>query len=203
MADDLTPPRKTIVDITHDVRGVLLRSVPIVGEPIARLVEWMMPSPFARGMDVWLAEVERSIRHLETQGAVVREDLRKDPAFMDVVLQASRAAYMTSKTDKREALRNTILNSALPNSPDDSTRQIFINILDGFTEWHVRILKFLADYYQQPRTDPSETTREGILRQYSELAVRRDFLDVIMNDLGKLALIKNSGTYGIGSFNSV
>lgn len=203
MTDDLTPARKSILDTGHDLRGIILRSIPLVGESVARLVEWMTPSPFERGMPLWQAEVERSIRDLESQGAVVLEDLQRDPAFMDVVLQASRAAYMTSKAGKREALRNTILNSALPNSPDDSTRQIFINILDELAEWHLHILKFLADYSQQPRIDPNSTTREGVLRQFPELAERREFLDMILNDLGRLALIKNPGTYGIGNINSV
>ncbi|NER07865.1 MAG: hypothetical protein F6K17_37605, partial [Okeania sp. SIO3C4] len=47
--------------------------------------------------------------------------------------------------EKLEALRNAILNSAIPNSLKDDIQAIFLKWIDEFTVSHIRLLKML-DY---------------------------------------------------------
>ena len=61
-------------------------------------------------------------------------------------MQASQAAIRNHQSEKREALRNAVLNAALPNAPEESIQQLFINQVDTFTVWHIRLL----DLFKEP-----------------------------------------------------
>ena len=68
------------------------------------------------------------------------EDLQSKDVFIDTVMHASLAALRNSQQEKIEALRNAVLNAALPNPPEESLQQIFLSLIDTFTVWHLRIL---------------------------------------------------------------
>jgi hypothetical protein len=75
-----------------------------------------------------------------------------------------------------------VLNSARPGAVEDSEQQIFLNFVDTFTEWHIRILRFF-------RTPPTASTiLSGALsavieKQFPELRDRRDFYEQVWRDL--------------------
>jgi hypothetical protein len=49
------------------------------------------------------------------------------------------------QTEKRDALRNGLVNSGLPHAPDDSKQQMFLQLVDISTVWHLKLLEFFAD----------------------------------------------------------
>lgn len=65
--------------------------------------------------------------------------------FITTALQASTIALRNHQTEKLEALKNAVLNAALPNSPDENLQQMYLNFVDAMTEWHIRILMFFND----------------------------------------------------------
>jgi hypothetical protein len=118
------------------------------------------------------------------------EALQNDESFIDTVIQATRAAVSTKEKEKLEALRNAVLNIALSFPIDDSLRQIFLNLVDEFTVWHLRLLKL----FQNPRVWMEKNSRKfpelmagglsDILEAaYAELSGKRDFYDQIWRDL--------------------
>ena len=101
--------------------------------------------PLQKRQAEWLESIAEGVRRLEERLGCVVDDLKENDAFVDAVLQASQAAVRTGNEEKREALRNAVLNAALPNAPDESKQQIFINLVDQFTVWHLRSLDLFAD----------------------------------------------------------
>ncbi len=69
-----------------------------------------------------------------------------------MVLQATQAALRSSQQEKLDALRNAVLNAALPNAPSAELQQLFIRFVDELTVWHLRVLTHFHD--------PSVTFRE-------------------------------------------
>jgi hypothetical protein len=51
-------------------------------------------------------------------------------------MHASQAALRNSQKEKLTALRNAVLNAALPNPPEESIQQMFVNFIDSLTVWH-------------------------------------------------------------------
>jgi hypothetical protein len=58
------------------------------------------------------------------------EDLSKNEKFLDSVARASVTAMRDHRPDKREMLRNELLNSALPSSFDEDIQQILFRFID-------------------------------------------------------------------------
>jgi hypothetical protein len=51
----------------------------------------------------------------------------------------------THKQEKRDALRNALLNIALHRSTDEDQQQTFLRYIDELTVWHLRILSLFQD----------------------------------------------------------
>ena len=54
-------------------------------------------------------------------------------------------ATRNHEQEKIDALRNAVLNSALPHPPDDSLQQTFLAWVDRFTVWHLHSLSLFDD----------------------------------------------------------
>ena len=96
-----------------------------------------------------LSELEQKVDELRL------EDLRDNEAFVSTVMHASQAALRSHQKEKLDALRNAVLNAALPNAPDDDLQLMVLNYIDSLTPGHLRILTF----FENPRRGAA---REGI-----------------------------------------
>ena len=94
-------------------------------------------------------------RYVEKQNktfleAVLRgfEDLKLEVAglpdsFYSTFLHAAEIARRTHQQEKREALRNIVLNAAMPVAPDEDLQHIFVNMVADLTPLHLRLLDFI------------------------------------------------------------
>jgi hypothetical protein len=119
--------------------------IPFVGSPALEFFNALFGPPIEKRREEWAERVADGLRQLEAQGQVKWEELQTNEPFLTVVMQASQAAQRNHQKEKLDALRNAVLNSALPSSPDDSIQQMFVHLVDRFTEWHIRVLRFYAD----------------------------------------------------------
>ncbi len=101
-------------------------------------------SPLQRRKDEWLGGLADQISKLEAehQEFDVRA-LADDPVFVSTLLRASQQAMTSHQREKRDALRNAVINSALPNRPDENLQQIFLAYIDDLTVWHIEALQHL------------------------------------------------------------
>ena len=60
---------------------------------------------------------------------------------MTTMLNAARIVTYTHRKEKHEMLRNAVLNSALPNAPEDDERTVFLNLAEEFSVAHIHVLK--------------------------------------------------------------
>jgi len=100
------------------------------------------------------------------------------------VTTASQIADRTSRAARLELLRNAVVNSVLPDAPDDDTQQLFFAMLDRFTPTHVRLLALLSDptgwFARHHIGEPNVTIggKSGIIEAaLPELAGRKDLID--------------------------
>jgi hypothetical protein len=115
------------------------------------------------------------------------------------VIEATRSAISTHKDEKRDALRNGLLNIALHRSTDEDQQQTFLRYIDELTIWHLRILalfrdppKYLAakglgaNYYMGSASQVLEDA-------YPELSEKREIYDQIAADLASRGLVGSAG----------
>jgi hypothetical protein len=144
---DLTPPKEGLADYGHAAARAVIASIPVVGGAAVELFDLIIAPPIVKRRNEFMEGLAQKLNELASNRGIRLEELKDNPAFIDTVLQATQAAIRTHQDEKREALRNAVLNSALPDSPDASTQLMFISMIDRFTEWHLRIL----DLFRDPR----------------------------------------------------
>ena len=177
------PPEETPADAAYGIVKGLVGVVPGAVE----ILERVFAPPIARRQREWARDVAESLRQLESRG-VRLDDLRDNPTFIDAVLRATDAAIRTSQQEKRQALLNAALNAASPGAPDAALQQMFIALIDRFTEWHLRILKLFAAPAEW-RNSENQGLRDTnslaslIEQAYPQLRGRRELYDLIWSDL--------------------
>lgn len=193
----MSDKKDTIQSITHAGIG----SIPYLGAPAAEIFNLIITPSLEKRRTKWMEEVAEALRILEQQNKIIFEELSQNETFINSVLHASQAAMRTNRKEKLKALRNAVVNSALPNSPDDDTQQIFLNLVDTFTQLHLKILKFLKNPPQGGIPLKTGNTYihlsalpDAIEQTYPELKGRYDFYYQIIKDLSDRGFVNMSAS---------
>ena len=146
--DDL-PIKKSAGDVAREVGRAAVSLVPAVGGPLQVAFENLFSPPLERRKDAWLQQLAGVVKEVEDRVAeLTPEKLRENEAFVTVVMQASQIALRSHQQAKLEALRNAVLNAALPNPPGEDEQMIFLRLIDQLTPWHLSLLSLLDNPVQ-------------------------------------------------------
>lgn len=179
-------------DAAHAIVRSGLGAIPFAGTASVELFSAIVTPPLVKRQREWMERVGNSLSNLEKFLDVDLESLQSDDKFLDIVLQSSHIALRTSQESKIEALKNTILNSALDLSLDESIKYMFLGCLDSFTSWHIKLLTYLDSPYAPQNKSYDIATFEFIEHDFPELVGRQDFYDLLGKDLYSRALINNA-----------
>ncbi len=193
-------PEPTAADVAQGTTRAALAAIPFVGGSITEVLSLVLAPAVARRRDTWFKELADGLEEAERkiEGFSV-ENLSQDDAFVSAVIEATRSAISTHKDEKRDALRNGLLNIALHRSTDEDQQQTFLRYIDELTVWHLRILvlfqdppKYLAakgagsNYYAGSASQVLEDV-------YPELRGKKDLYDQIASDLSARGLVSSPG----------
>jgi len=149
-----------------------------------------------------VTDIGQMLKDLEKENKIRLEDLLANDQFIDTVFQATSFALKTSEEEKIKAFKNAILNSALGHAPDKTISQIYLNLVDNFTTWHIRILHLVNDpeswFRNHQRAFPNYMAaglNAVIIDAYPALKGQSELLNLIWDDL-KRAGLHNSGSLG-------
>jgi hypothetical protein len=198
MADsrNLELPEPSHGDAAHAFVRAALSAVPVVGGPAVELFSAVITPPLQRRLQEWMHDVARAIDDLERSGIVSLDQIAQNEVFIDTLLHASQAALRTHQAEKRAALRNAILNAALPNPPDESLQQMIVSLVDQYTPWHLQLLEFARDprewFRRRNRPVPSGeymAELEVIHIAFPETKDRDEFIRQVWKDLYQDGLV--------------
>jgi len=196
--------KKKTGDYLHAVARAGLGAIPVAGAAATELLNLLITPPLEKRREKWMTEIGMILKKLEENKGIDLESLRDNDIFIDTVLVATQAALRTSEKGKIEYFKNVIINSALSEQPEQSLIQIFLNLIETFTIWHIKILKFFDD----PKTWFHSNNRKisnyiylglsDILEDaYPELKVKADFYNLIWLDLSRAGLHNTGSLKGI------
>jgi hypothetical protein len=197
-----TPPEKSAGDAVHAVARAGLGAIPVAGAAASELLIAIVTPPLEKRRSEWMAEVRDALRKLEEEMGVVLESLQTKDQFVDVAVAASQIALRTSNKEKREALKNAILNSALPDPPEESLQKMFLSFIDTLTVWHLKLLDLFNEppvYIQRHNLRFGNVSMGAmshlIESAFPELKGKRDLYDLIWKDLFSRALVTTDGLH--------
>lgn len=148
------PKKSTKRDLVEAAVEGAAGMVPIVGSPIAVAFAVTMGWTYNKRLTLWLDDLAQAVDDLQQQldTPLSIKELAEDPAFIDAVVHATRAAQATHQQEKLDALRNAVLNATLVGAPDVDEQARFFRIIDQFTPAQLRMLAYLDDpsgWYQR------------------------------------------------------
>ena len=187
--NDLKP---TIADHIHSAISVMTSVVPGGSELFNLLVD----KPINARRDQWIIELEKRLRFLESHGLKIN-DLQNNDEFISAVLYASYIAIRNHSEEKRKALLNAITNIALKTNIDETKEKMFLNYIDDFTDWHLKILWYFENQKQR-FADANKAIRlqhkAGISVYFheflSENKLNLELVKLILNDLNTKGLLE-------------
>jgi hypothetical protein len=197
-------------DVSHSIVKGGLGAIPIIGSLAAEIFGLVVTPPLERRRAEWMNDVSEKLKELEIRKIIDFEELQNNEQFIDVVLQATTYALKTSEIEKIEAFRNAILNTATGESPNMTVSQIFLNQLDRFTVWHIKILSFIhsprqwfKNFDKVPPDYMSGSISLVLEEAYPELKNQDALVEIIWNDLMNAGFHKTSGLKSIMSGNGI
>ena len=197
--DKYKPPESGTGDTAHSLASGLISFIPGLPE----LFQYFVTPPLVKRRIKWMEDVGKALRELEKDHGVKLEELQNNDVFVDMVLHATQIALRNSQEEKREALKNAIINAALPNPPDESIQLMFLNWIDTFTVWHLRLLHlfqnpriwFTENNKQAPSFAISSSLSQLLTIAYPELGSQREFYDLVISELDSRGLFSGSSTH--------
>ncbi len=105
-----------------------------------------------------------------------------------------------------------MLNSALPGAPDDTLQQLFLNLIDSCTSWHIALLKLFqnpeswAKMYNHQFPNWSMGGLTSVIESaYPELGAQKDLYRLVWQELFRNGLLNTDslGTTMSASINIV
>jgi hypothetical protein len=190
-------PESSKGDVVHAIARAGFSAVPVAGGALTELLNAVIMPPLMKRKDEWIELIAQGLKTLESKVENFKiENLAQNEAFITIVSQASQSAIRNHQVEKLEALRNAVLNSAMPNAPDENEQLMFLGLVDRFTPWHLKILQCL----HEPKS--FAVRRNIVLPDWGmggkgtvletcipELKGRRDFYDLIGKELYAAGLI--------------
>lgn len=203
MSDFSEEPKKSAGDVAYTVVKAAVSAAPVVGGPAAELLGLIFGPPLEKRRERWLEQLADAVKEVQAKASELTPDkLSQDEAFVTTALRATEIAVRTHQKEKLDALRCPVVSAALPNAPDETIQQIFLNHVDTLTAWHLRMLAFFRDpqgWGQQHQiTYPTWTAGSpATVLEHSvpELAGRRGFYDQIVSDLEQRGLMRSAALH--------
>ena len=139
-------PEPTEADAALGAGRAALAAIPFVGGSITEVLSLVLAPAVTRRRDTWFKELADGLDLLEARvQGITAEFLQHKETFVSAAIQATRAAVATHQREKREALRNAVLNTALTASPDEDKQVMFLGLIEAFSVTHLALLRFFSN----------------------------------------------------------
>jgi hypothetical protein len=195
-------PQSGMGDKTHAIVKGVISSVPGIGGVAAELFALVISPPLEKRRDTWMNQVVDALNKLNARKGITLEDLTTNEQFQTTLIQATHAAMRHHQHEKLEALKNAILNSALPSAPEDSLQQMYLNLVESLTVWHLRLLILFQNppvWFERTNKSFPQISMGGLstvlTTAYPELQNRREFYDQLFKDLHGRGLVNTGGLH--------
>lgn len=137
-------PEPTEADTAQAMAKAGIAAIPVIGGPINQVISLVLTPAVGRRRDEWLKELADALDQMEKKVAGFRvEKLADNEAFVSATIQATLIAIGTHQREKREYLRNAVLNVAKGITSDETKQQVFLNAIEAFTPTHIKALNVI------------------------------------------------------------
>ncbi|GJE57309.1 hypothetical protein [Methylobacterium thuringiense] len=181
-------------------------AVPVIGPAVTQaILKRAIKLPLELRRSNWFNSLGEGLRELQDRFEGFDPDtLGENEEFVSTVAETTRIAMATHREEKREALKNAVLNTARGGSIDDVVRGSFLGYIDRFSGLHLRVLHAEAnpnsDEYRAAAGNMYMGSRHVIIRKMiPERDATDDSLKRVYEDLRREGLTQGNEQSGLSS----
>ncbi|NUU80065.1 hypothetical protein [Paenibacillus xylanilyticus] len=183
-------------DMVHALTKGAIASIPVLGNYLSEAFDLLVTQPAEKRKENIILMMDERLHRLENT-SIDLNSLAENELFLSSVLQATQIAMRTHQNDKLIALINSITNVATDISLNDSKVQMFLSFIDGFNEWHLRLLLFFDDPKGSLESKGLSSdfymggASSALYSYYPELKSEEEFTRQVINDLHHRGLLNS------------
>ncbi|MGQ0791736.1 MAG: hypothetical protein ACT4NJ_05885 [Nitrosopumilaceae archaeon] len=181
--------------------GVVTGNIPLAASSASSAFSTIIGFPMGKRLAETVTDLADGLDKLQTKVDGFKiENLQGNDTFVTIVLHAIQIAARNHQKEKLTALRNAVFNCAIGNSPDEDLQLMFLNAIDSFTSWHLKILDYFRDpqHWFNSKNIPYEEVMGdasyGLLKAFPELENKREFYGQIVSELASYGYLQK-GSY--------
>ena len=125
------------VEVTYKT---LISAIPIGGPLAVNIWDAVQNYSLKKRREKWQKMVEIRLSHIEK----TLEEVGENENFTSAIMKATETAIRTADSDKMTFLADAVANS-LESTLDESRIMIFLNLVDKYTAWHLKILHYFRN----------------------------------------------------------
>lgn len=161
--------------------------------PLASFIyNFAFTDPAVKRRDDWMESLDNRISELKLRIDDIEQRIIESDNAMSALFCISSLVLNTTSSIKLSAFQNIIINASLYPEYEEYKIQMFLSIINDFTEWHLIVLKYLADPKKALKEkgmeyNPNEELFCNSFRPfyllYPEMKKEENLLSVIIDDL--------------------
>lgn len=179
MSDKTPVIVKEIIEISAKTA---LSVIPVGGALIAGVWDSIKSNCAQKRLEDWQNRIEERLSKIELS----LEEVGQNENFTSAMFQATELAIKTSENEKREFLANAVLNS-LTCTFEESIVMMFLNMIEKYTIWHLKILDFFENPEKFNNVNKSKyymgSPKTVLFDVYPELKEKEKYVDKIVKEL--------------------
>lgn len=185
--------KELLSEVAEITAKTLVSTIPVGGTLVTCIWDSIKANSANRRMEDWKNQVEEKLCDLRLS----LDDIGNNELFASAMMKATDIAIKTAEDEKRQYLASAVKNSAMARI-DESVMMIYLDLLDKYTVWHIRILHLFRNpkAFDQVHVDGIMMGSASIVVEqvYPEIAKEKELLDKIVKDL------QNDGLMSEGSY---
>ncbi|HDM8130247.1 hypothetical protein [Vibrio harveyi] len=203
----IDPQVEPVEDKIHRIVKSSVASIPGVGGVAAEVFNSIVESPMESRKIQWMIEVTDAINmHLVEREHSIEKLIHND-VFITTLLQASQSALRQHSLDKREMLKNAVVNSALDAELFEWKNAIFMNMIERFSVLHMVMLKvanqeknwFMDAFLKQKGRDKG--FKAILISEFPDLQGDLKYASIVWDELYREQLVIEREFDQLGSIN--
>ena len=135
-------PEKTGKDTAHKVAKIGANLIPFVGGSIAETFDALVTPPFEKRREEWMQMVHEKLLELQEKDEGKLNELINNEEFQSLLISSTIIAYRTHQKEKKEKLRNGLINSGEHQGRFELNEQ-YLNFINDLSLSHIGVLSFI------------------------------------------------------------